>query len=95
MLDNILPVRGVIMAAQVRLQLATENLQGGTFADTIGSHETEDLARSRRGQTVKFEAVGAIAVRDLVLEVRRQVDNGDSIKRALLRADAATDTQRL
>lgn len=83
------------MTAQVGLKLAAENLQGGTFTNTVGSNKTEDLARSRHRQTVKLEAVGAITVGDLALEVGGQVDDGDGVEGALLRADTATNTQRL
>lgn len=94
-LDNILPVRGIIMATQVRLQLAAENLQRSTLADTVGSHKTEHLTRSGHGQTMKLEAVGAITMGDLVLEIGGQVDDGDGVEGALLGADTATDTETL
>lgn len=93
MLDDVLPVRGVIEATQVRLELATENLQGGTLANTVGSDETEDLVRTRHGQAVKLEAVGAISVGDLALEVGRQVDNGNGVEGALLGADTTTNAE--
>lgn len=83
------------MAAQVGLKLSAENLQRGTFADTVGSDQTENLARSGHRQTVELEAVGAIAVGDLALEVGGQVDDGDGVEGALLGADTATNTQRL
>lgn len=95
MLDDVLPVRGVIESAQIWLQLAAENLQRSTLANTVGSHETKNLARSRHRKPVEFEAVGAISVGDLVLEVRGQVDDGDGIEGALFRADTATDTEAL
>lgn len=94
-LDNILPIRRVIMATQVGLQLAAENFQRSTLADTVRSHETQHLARSGHRQTVKLEAVGAITVGDLVLEIGGQVDNGDGVERTLLGADTATDTETL
>ena len=94
-LQNLLPVRRVVVAAQVRLELATQNLQRGTLADTVGSDETEDLAGAGHGQTVKLEAVGGVTVGDLALEVCGQVDNLDGVEGALLGADTATDTQAL
>lgn len=83
------------MATQVGLKLSAENLQRGTFTDTVGSDKTENLARSGHRQTVELEAVGAITVGDLALEVGGQVDDGDSVEGALLGADTATNTQRL
>lgn len=93
MLDHILPVRGVVESAQVGLELAAENLESGTLADTVGSHQTENVAGPRHGQTVELEAVGGITVGDLALEVRGQVDNGDGAEWAAFRADTATNTQ--
>jgi hypothetical protein len=94
-LDHVLPVRGVVMSAQVGLELSAENLEGGTLADTVGSNETENLARARHREAVELEAVGAIAVGDLTLEVGGQVDDGNGVERALLGADTATNTERL
>ena len=36
--DNILPVWGIIKFSEVGLQLAAENLERCTLADTVGSH---------------------------------------------------------
>lgn len=81
------------MATQVGLKLSAENLQRGTFSNTVGSDKTENLARSGHRQTVELEAVGAITVGDLALEVGGQVDDGDGVEGALLGADTATNTQ--
>jgi hypothetical protein len=92
-LDDILPIRGVLIATQVGLQATTQDLEGGTLADTVGSDQTEDLARAGHRQTVKLEAVGSIAMCDLALEVRGQVDDGDRIEGALLRADTTSNAE--
>ncbi len=94
MLDDVLPVRRVVEATQVRLELAAENFQSGTLADTVGSNKTKHLIRARHGQTVKLEAVGAIAMGDLTFEVGGQVDNCDGVERALLGADTTTNAER-
>lgn len=83
------------MAAQVGLELSAKNFQSGTLADTVGSNETKHLAGSRHRQAMELEAVGAIAVCDLALEVGGQVDDSNGVEGALLGADTATDTQRL
>lgn len=83
------------MAAQVGLELSAENLQRGTFTNTVGSDKTKHLTRSWHRQTVELEAVGAITMGDLALEVGGQVDDGDGVEGAFLRADTATNTQRL
>lgn len=94
-LQNLLPVRRVVVAAQVRLQLATQNLQRGTLSDTVCSNETEDLTGTGHGQTVKLEAVGGVTVGDLALQVGGQVDNVDGTERTLLGADTTTNAKAL
>ncbi len=93
MLDNILPIRRVVESSQVRLELAAQNLEGRALADTVGSNQTQNVAGSGHGKAVELEAVGGIAVGDLALEVRGQVDNGDGAKGATLGADTTTDAQ--
>jgi hypothetical protein len=94
-LQNLLPVRRVLIAAQVGLQLATENLQSGTLSDTVCANKTENLTRAGHGKSVKLEAVGRVAVGDLGLEVGGQVDNVNGTEWALLGADTTTNTQSL
>jgi len=94
-LDHILPVRWVVVAAEVRLKLATENLQRSTLANTVGTNESKDLSGSRHRQSVELEAVGRVAMRDLSLEIGRKVDDGDGVKRAFLRADTTTNAETL
>ena len=93
MLDHILPIRRVVESSQIGLELAAQNLEGRALADTVGSNQTQNVAGSRHRKTVEFEAIGGIAVGNLALEVRGQVDNGDGAKGATLRADTTTDTQ--
>ena len=57
------------MSAEVGLELAAKDLQGGTLSNTVGSDQTKDLTRSGHGKPVEFEAVGSISVRHLALEV--------------------------
>lgn len=94
-LDNVLPIRRVVVSAQVGLELSAENLQGGTLSNTVCSDQTENLAGSGHGQTVQLETVGSISVGDLAFEIGGQVDDGDGIERALLGADTATDAEGL
>lgn len=44
---------------------------------------------------MKLEAIGRVSVGDLGFEIRRQIDNLNCVEWAFLRADTATDTQRL
>jgi hypothetical protein len=46
-LDDILPVGRIVISAQIRLQLAAQNLERGTLSNTIGAHETQNLSRAR------------------------------------------------
>ena len=94
-LDDVLPVGGVVVSAQVGLKLAAQNLESGTLANTVGSDKTQDLSRSGHRQAMQLEAVGAITVGDLALEVGGQVDDGDGVEGALLGADTTTDAERL
>ncbi len=94
-LDNIFPVRGVIVTAKVGLELPTEDLQGSTLANTVGSDQTKNLPRARHGKPMELKAVGAITMGDLALQVGGKVDNGDGVKRTLLGADTATNAERL
>ena len=93
MLDNILPVRRVIVSAQVGLKLSTQNLEGSTLSDTVGTDKSKHLTGSGHRKTVQLEAVGAISVGDLALKVGGQVI--DRIEGAALRADTTTDTELL
>jgi hypothetical protein len=93
--QDLLPVRRVLEATKVGLQLASQNLQCGTLSDTVGTNQTQDLSRSGHGQTVQLEAVGGVTVGDLALEVCGQVDDLDGVEGALLGADTASDTQTL
>lgn len=92
-LENLLPIRRVVVAAEVRLQLSAQNLQGSTLSGTVTTNKTEDLTGSGHGKSVELEAVGRVAVSNLRLEVGGQVDNVDGIEGAFLRADTATDTE--
>lgn len=94
-LQDLLPVRRVLITTEVRLQLATENLQGGTLSDTVCSNQTENLTGTGHGKSVKLEAVGRVAVGDLGLEVGGQVDDVNGSEWALLGTDTTTNAQAL
>ena len=91
--QNLLPVRRVVVAAQVGLQLATQNLQGSTLANTVCSDETENLTGAGHGQTVQLEAVGGVTVGDLALQIGGQVDDVDGTEGTLLGANTATNAK--
>lgn len=92
-LQDLLPIRGVVIATQVRLQLATENFECCTLANTVGSNKTEDLAGTGHRQTVELETVGRVAMGDLAFQVGGQVDDVDGAEWAFLRANTATDAK--
>lgn len=90
-LQDLLPIRWVVIFAQIGLQLARQNLQRRTLADTVRSHQAQNLTRSREGKSVQFEAIRTVAMGNLCFEVGGQVDDVDGVKWALLRADTASD----
>jgi hypothetical protein len=94
-LQDLLPVWWVVVPPQIWLQLAAQNLQRRALSDTVCSHQSEYLAGAGHGQSVQLEAVGRVSMGDLSLEIRGQIDNVDSVERAFLRADTASDTQSL
>lgn len=95
MLQDLLPIRRVVITTKVRLQLAAEDLQCRTLANTVRSNQTQDLTRTRHGKSVELEAIGRITVGDLSLQVGGQVDDVNRTERALLRADTTTNAQSL
>jgi hypothetical protein len=94
-LENLLPIRRVVEAAEVGLQLAAQNLQSSTLSGTVTTDKTQDLTGSGHGQSVELEAVGRVTVGDLRLEVGGQVDDVDGIERTFFRANTTTDTETL
>lgn len=94
-LQNLFPVRRVIIAAQVGLKLATEDLQSCTLSNTVGSNETENLTGTGHGESVELEAVGRVSVGDLGFEVGRQVDDVNSTERTFLRTNTTSNAQTL
>jgi hypothetical protein len=83
------------VSAQVGLELSTQNLEGSTLSNTVGTDKSKNLTGSGHGKTMQLEAVGAISVGNLALKIGGQVDNVDRIKRAALWANTTTDTERL
>ena len=53
------------------------------------------LTWPRHWQSVQLEGVGRVAMRCLLLQVARQVDDGDRLEWTLLDADAAADAELL
>jgi hypothetical protein len=73
--QNFLPVGLVLVLAEVRLELAGENLERRALAGAVGADETEHLARTRHRQTVQLERVGTVAMRGVALEILGQIDD--------------------
>lgn len=95
MLENLFPVWRVVVAAEVGLQLAAQNLQGSTLSDTVGTDQTKHLTGPGHGKPVQLEAVCRITVRDLSLEIGGQIDDVDGVKGTFLRANTASDAEAL
>lgn len=94
-LQNLLPVRRVIVATQVRLKLAAEDLQRRALANTVCANQSQYLTGAGHGQPVELEAVGRVSMGDLGLEVGGQVDDVDGVEGAFLRANTASDAEAL
>lgn len=94
-LQDLLPVRRIIIPSQIGLQLARQDLQCSALSNTVRSHQAKHLTRSGHGQTVQLERVGRVAVGHLRFEVGGQVDDVDCVERAFLRTDAAADAETL
>jgi len=90
-LDDILPVGGVLEFSEIGLELSAKNLERGTLSDTVGSYKTQNHSRPWHGQAVKLEAVGGITMGDLALEVGGQINDGDGAERAALGANTTTN----
>jgi len=95
MLQNILPVWGVVISSQVGLELSCQDLECGRLSDTVGTDQTQNLTGSGHGETMQLERVGRVTVSDLLLQVGGQVDNVDSAKGATLHANTATNAEIL
>ena len=87
MLQNLLPVWGVVVSTKIGLELATKNLQSSTLPNTVCSNQTQDLTRTGHRQPMQLEAVGRVSVGDLGFEVGGQIDDIDGVKWAFLRTD--------
>lgn len=94
-LQDLLPVGRVVIPAQVRLELATQDFQRGTLSNTVGSDETKNLTRTGHGQTVQLETIGRVTVGDLGFQIGGQVDDVNRTKRAFFRTDTTTNAQAL
>jgi hypothetical protein len=81
-LENLNPLRRVVKATEVGLELASKDLESGTLTDTVGADETENLTWTGRWQSVKLEGVGVVAVGNMGLKVGWQVENSDGFERA-------------
>ena len=81
MLQNLGPFGRIVVSSQVGLELSCQDLQCRRLSDTVGSYQTQDLTRSRSGKTMQLERVGGITMGDLRVQVGRQVENLDSVKR--------------
>ncbi|KAF5031393.1 hypothetical protein DSECCO2_628210 [anaerobic digester metagenome] len=92
--EDVLPGDRRIGPPQVRDERAREDLHRRALADTVGPQDTGDLPLDRDREAVEDEAVLAVAVGRLV-ELFGEVDDIESLKRTLLHADAAPDTELL
>lgn len=88
--EDLLPIGGRIILAEVGLHLSGEDLEGGTLADAVGTDEAEDLNGAGHGKPMELEGVGAISVSGVALQILGKVDDGNGLEGALLDADTAS-----
>lgn len=50
--QNVVPARRIIIATKIRLLIARQNLQRSGLANTVGAHQSQDLARLGRRQSM-------------------------------------------
>ena len=95
MLEDLLPIWRIIIATQVRFQLASQYLQRGALANPIGSNKTQDLPWTWGRQSVDLEAIRGVSLGDLCLQIRGQVDDVDRAEWTLFGADTTSNAQSL
>jgi hypothetical protein len=89
-LQDLLPVRGIVISSKIRLELATQDLQCCTLADSVRTNQSQHLSRARHRQSVKLEAICGVSMCDLGFKVRRQIDDVDCTEGAFLHADTTS-----
>ena len=94
-LQHFSPLGRLVKVAQVRPHVTAQNTEGRRLSDTIGTHETQDLACSGGRESMQFEAVGAVAMGHLALQALREIDDFDGLEGAALDAHAAAVTEVL
>ena len=88
--EDLLPVGGGVVLAEVGLHLASKDLEGGTLADAVGADEAEDLTGTGHGEPMKLEGIGTVSVGGVALEILGKVDDGNRFEGTLLDADTAS-----
>jgi hypothetical protein len=66
-----------IVAPKVGLEFPCQNFEGRALADAVGTDQTQDLTWSWGRKSMQLERVGCVSMRNLCIEVRREVDNCD------------------
>ena len=87
------------VSSQVWFLFPSKDFECSGLANTISSYQSQDLSRARGGQPVELKRVGTVAVGGVLLQIARQVDNGDGLKWTFLQGKvwhliAAGQTQR-
>ena len=70
-----------IVSSKIGFEFSSQNLQCCALSDAVGPHETKHLTGSWSRESVQFESVGGITMRDLRFQVGRQVDDRNSLER--------------
>lgn len=92
-LQNLLPVRRIVISSKIWLELATQDLQSCALAYSVRTNQSQNLSRAWHRQSVKLEAVCGVSMCDLGFQVRRQIDDVDCTKWAFLHTDTTSDAK--
>jgi hypothetical protein len=68
---DISPSGRVVEATKIWLKPSRKDVYGGGFPDPILSEQANDTSGARCRETVKLEAILAVSVRDVLVQVRR------------------------
>jgi hypothetical protein len=88
LLEYVGPVGFVTDAAEVGVEFAGEDTDGGGLSDPVGAENPRHLALLGGREAVEAERVLAVAVNRLVVQLLREIDDLDGVEGALLDADA-------
>ncbi len=71
--------------AQIRFEFSGEYFDGGRLSDAVRADQSEHFSCAWRRQSVQLERVRSVAVRRVLLQVARQVNDRNRLVRTFLK----------